>query len=142
MITMPMTAMARAHSARAPAYVYRLRWSNEDVMVKRLGTPHTLDVPLVFGNRDAYGLTKLGDSDTARELSTTMQGAWLGFAADPPAYLRSRGSRTTPTARRSWCSTASAPSSTTRTRNDGKRGSGARGPREVSERSGELRGVT
>jgi para-nitrobenzyl esterase len=82
MVTAPVTAIAEAMSAHAPSYVYRFRWSNADLEGKRLGAPHTIDVPFVWGTLDQFALTALvspGD-DSAVALSRTIQNAWLSFA--------------------------------------------------------------
>jgi para-nitrobenzyl esterase len=84
MVTMPATAIAEAMSQLAAVYLYRFRWTNEDLIAKRLGTPHTLDVPFVFGNLQEYALTNLEspDGSSARSVSEVIQSAWLAFARD------------------------------------------------------------
>lgn len=83
MVTVPAIAVAESMSSRAPVYVYRFRWSNGDLVAKRLGTPHTVDVPFVFATLPEYALTDLtSPSDGAGAVSEAMQAAWLGFARD------------------------------------------------------------
>lgn len=82
MVTMPATAIAEAMSTRAPVYVYRFQWSDERLTTLRLGTPHTLDVPFVFGTLDQFGLTDLESNPTARSVSDDVQHAWLSFARE------------------------------------------------------------
>ena len=80
MVTMPATAVAESMSGHAPVYLYRFRWSDERLRSLHLGTPHTLDVPFVFGTLDEFPLTDLAADDTATEVSISIQGAWLAFA--------------------------------------------------------------
>lgn len=47
-------------------------------MAKGVGTPHTLDTPLVFGMPEAFPLTDL-TSESAQEMAAVMQRAWLDF---------------------------------------------------------------
>jgi para-nitrobenzyl esterase len=84
MVTMPALHIAESLCPRAPVFVYRFRWTNEALMNSRLGTPHALDVPFVFGNFQVGGLVNLQGEDATEilHLSQTMQTAWLGFARD------------------------------------------------------------
>ncbi|MGD9965165.1 MAG: carboxylesterase/lipase family protein [Hyphomonadaceae bacterium] len=68
---------ARAN-ANAPAYAYQLNWRApaEDGI---FGAPHTLDIPLVFGNLEAS--IYIGERTAAAEaISRTMMDAFLRFA--------------------------------------------------------------
>ena len=47
----------------------------------RLGTPHTIDVPFVFGTLDTFRLTDLTAPD-AVAVSQRMQHAWAEFLRD------------------------------------------------------------
>lgn len=78
------TQVAGNLSLRAPVFSYRFRWTNAALMKARLGTPHALDVAFVFGNFQHAGLVNLQGEDAAeiRQLSQTIQTAWLGFARD------------------------------------------------------------
>jgi para-nitrobenzyl esterase len=89
MVTMAATALAQSVSAHALAYVYRFRWSNDVLVGMRLGTPHTLDVPFVFGTLEHFALTDLVADETAPAVSRAMQRAWLSFAAERKPELPS-----------------------------------------------------
>jgi carboxylesterase type B len=67
--------------------VYRLDWTNDDLMAKRLGSPHTLDVPLVFATGEQYMLTDL-TGDEARAVSEAMQTAWASFISGHAPVVR------------------------------------------------------
>jgi carboxylesterase type B len=80
----PDTAVMSRCADRPRSTSIRFRWTNADLIGRRLGTPDTLDVPFVFGTLPAYALTNLESPDplSARMLSDAMQRAWLGFARD------------------------------------------------------------
>lgn len=83
MISMPTAALAQEHSKHAPTYLYRFDWTNEDLMGKRLGTPHTLDVPFVFGTLQDTRITNLDlPAGSADAVSASMQEAWFAFLRD------------------------------------------------------------
>lgn len=76
-------AAARAANGR-PAYLYEVAWAPDGADGK-LGACHAIDLPLVFGNLDAWEQARmLGErpAEEARELSDRVQDAWLAFAAD------------------------------------------------------------
>ncbi|WP_424642913.1 carboxylesterase/lipase family protein [Embleya sp. AB8] len=79
----PTVRLAEAQvAAGGAAYVYRFRWAAK-AHPQRLGSPHVIDVPFVFGTLD----TPLGRWLTggvpvaARELSGRIQQAWAAFVA-------------------------------------------------------------
>lgn len=84
MVTMPVVHIAEAHCLSAPVHVYRFRWTHEPLMEKKLGTPHTLDVPFVFGTFEKGGIVDLEgeDAEEIMRISDMFQGAWLNFARD------------------------------------------------------------
>ena len=64
-------------SAQAPVYAYRLTWQSP-VQGGRMGAPHNLCLPLVFGRDRAPGVTGTGTAHHA--LAEAMQTAWARFA--------------------------------------------------------------
>ncbi|MCX7384718.1 MAG: carboxylesterase family protein [Alphaproteobacteria bacterium] len=68
---------AERQSAHAPVYAYRLTWQSP-VQGGRMGAPHNLCLPLVFGRDRAPGVT--GDGTAHHALATAMQTAWARFA--------------------------------------------------------------
>ncbi len=68
---------AERQAAQAPVFAYRLLWQSP-VQGGRMGAPHNLDLPLVFGRDRAPGVT--GDSTAHHVLAGAMQAAWARFA--------------------------------------------------------------
>ncbi len=68
---------AERQSAHAPVYAYRLTWQSP-VQGGRMGAPHNLCLPLVFGRDRAPGVT--GDGTAHHALAAAMQTAWASFA--------------------------------------------------------------
>jgi para-nitrobenzyl esterase len=62
----------------APAFVYQLDWSSPQDDGK-WGAPHTLDIPLVFGNIDKRG-SITGTGDSARLMADQTSDAFIAFA--------------------------------------------------------------
>ena len=75
--------MAEARARRgAPTWMYLITWRTP-VMEGKLGSPHAVDLPFVFGNLDVPNVHELiGDAPERRELATAMQDAWIAFARD------------------------------------------------------------
>jgi para-nitrobenzyl esterase len=72
------TAALQADSAAAPTYAYRFDWRTP-VRGGLLGSPHTVEVPFVFGTTTAAaGL--VGDGDDLEPLTRTVMAAWVAFA--------------------------------------------------------------
>lgn len=63
-----------------PTWIYHLNWRTP-LEGGRWGAPHTLDIPLVFGNIEASPYTA-ADPAAARPLSDLMMAALLAFARD------------------------------------------------------------
>jgi para-nitrobenzyl esterase len=102
---MPAIRLAEAQAMRRPGdtRMYLFTWQTP-AYGGRLGSPHAVDVPFVFGNIDAPGVELYTGSDPARKaLSDLVQDAWIAFArsGDPnhpglphwPAY--DQGNRAT-----------------------------------------------
>ena len=96
---MPAIRLAEAQCVHRPidTRMYLFAWRTP-VMGGRLGSPHAVDVPFVFGNLDAKGVESYtGRGGDRRAVSNTLQDAWIAFArfGDPshcglpewPAYL-------------------------------------------------------
>lgn len=72
------TRIAALQSAQAPVYDYVFNWKTP-VMNGNLQSPHTVEVPFVFGTVDAArGL--LGSGPELSRLSGEVMGAWTAFA--------------------------------------------------------------
>jgi len=70
--------LAALQSKQAPVYTYVFDWKTP-VMGGLLHSPHTVEVPFVFGTtKAASGL--LGNGPEIPELSRTVMGAWVAFA--------------------------------------------------------------
>lgn len=69
-------AEARARAARAPAYLYELRW--HDPARPDVGAGHGVETSLVFGNRDE--VPYLREAPGSAELSAFMRAAWASFS--------------------------------------------------------------
>jgi len=67
----------RVAGGRAPVYMYLMTYKSP-LFEGRLGTPHTFDIPFVFGNLDATSLH--GNRASRHELGTAMLDAWVAFA--------------------------------------------------------------
>ncbi|MDX2038326.1 MAG: carboxylesterase/lipase family protein [Isosphaeraceae bacterium] len=79
---MPAIRLAEAQSEHRPhdTRMYLFTWSTP-VSRGRLGSPHAVDVPFVFGNLDQEGVERFtGKGADRRELSMRIQDAWLAFA--------------------------------------------------------------
>lgn len=96
---MPAIRLAEAQCVHrsADTRMYLFAWRTP-VMGGRLGSPHAVDVPFVFGNLDANGVESYtGRGADRRAVSNAVQDAWVAFArsGDPnhpglpewPAYL-------------------------------------------------------
>jgi para-nitrobenzyl esterase len=68
---------AERQAVQAPVYAYRLTWQSP-VQDGRMGAPHNLCLPLLFGRDRAPGVT--GDGTAHHALSDAMQTAWARFA--------------------------------------------------------------
>ena len=68
----------RKSEQRAPVYMYELMWRTP-VADGRLGSPHTLEIPLVFDNVEV-GRDFLGAGDAPQRLADQMSSAWIAFA--------------------------------------------------------------
>ena len=68
---------AERQAAHAPVFAYRLLWQSP-VRGGRMGAPHNLDLPMVFGRDRASGVT--GDGAAHHALAAAMQQAWANFA--------------------------------------------------------------
>jgi para-nitrobenzyl esterase len=72
------TRIAALQSAQAPVYDYVFDWKTP-IMGCDLHSPHTVEVPFVFGTTGAaVGL--LGNGPEIGELSRNVMGAWVAFA--------------------------------------------------------------
>ena len=67
----------RARQSGADTFAYHLNWASP--VKPELGAPHTLDIPLIFGNLDAAG-SITGTGTDAREVSAMMSDAFISFA--------------------------------------------------------------
>jgi para-nitrobenzyl esterase len=67
----------KAAQNAAPVYVYLFTWETP-VLGGRLKSPHALEIPFVFDNMQAPGMT--GDSPTRFALADKMSRTWLAFA--------------------------------------------------------------
>jgi para-nitrobenzyl esterase len=75
--TMSFAAL-RADLGKAPVYYYVFDWRTP-VYDGRLRTPHTLEVPFVFGSTDA-AVASVGNGPEVPVLTRTLQGIWTSFA--------------------------------------------------------------
>jgi Carboxylesterase family/Creatinase/Prolidase N-terminal domain len=79
---MPAIRLAEAQSAHRPddTRIYVFAWRTP-VLGGRLGSPHAVDVPFVFGNLTAPGVhLYTGDGDDRAALAALVQDAWIAFA--------------------------------------------------------------
>lgn len=81
-------ASERRAEQGAPTWIYHLHWRSP-MDGGRYGAPHTLDIPLVFGNLEADDWTRAAVA-AARPLSEAMMDALIAFArsGDPNAKGR------------------------------------------------------
>jgi para-nitrobenzyl esterase len=68
---------AERQATQAPVFAYRLLWQSP-VRGGRMGAPHNLDLPMIFGRDRAPGVT--GDGTAHHALAAAMQAAWANFA--------------------------------------------------------------
>jgi para-nitrobenzyl esterase len=68
---------AERQSEQAPVFAYRLLWRSP-VAGGRMGAPHNLDLPMIFGRDRAPGVTGVRTGHHA--LAAAMQTAWANFA--------------------------------------------------------------
>ena len=76
-----LLASRKAALGAAPTYVYRLEWKTP-VEDGKLGSPHALDLPMVF---DTVGksASMIGDgTEEAQKVADTMSAFWVSFARD------------------------------------------------------------
>ncbi len=80
MFSVPGVRIAEAQSAIEPAtFMYQVRWPAGD---PRLGSPHSVDLALMFGTLDLPGMEVLTGNDAdAHRLAERIQLAWGAFAA-------------------------------------------------------------
>lgn len=78
-------AEARARQPGADTFVYQLDWPSP--VEPLLGAPHTLDIPLVFGNLGASG-SITGTGDDAQKISAMMSDAYIAMARDGTPWSR------------------------------------------------------
>lgn len=78
-------ASERRAEQGAPTWIYHLHWRSP-LGGGRFGAPHTLDIPMVFGNLDADDWTRAAVA-AARSVSEAMMDALIAFArsGDPSA---------------------------------------------------------
>jgi len=81
MVWKPSLGFADAVADHCPVYVYRFRWTSPPLMTMGLGSPHSIDVPFVFGVFEG-GLVSVDGDASASSLSEMMQTAWTRFAHD------------------------------------------------------------
>lgn len=81
-------ASERRAEQGAPTWIYHLHWRSP-LGGGRFGAPHTLDIPMVFGNLDADDWTRAAVA-AARSVSEAMMDALIAFArsGDPSAEGR------------------------------------------------------
>ncbi|HYD10721.1 MAG TPA: carboxylesterase/lipase family protein [Acidimicrobiales bacterium] len=96
----PAVRLADAQSAHANAYVYLFTWAST-AFDGRLGSTHALEIPFVFDNLDATGVSFLtGDiTEEMRDLAAWMHASWASFArtGDPGAGWQRWDATTRPT---------------------------------------------
>jgi para-nitrobenzyl esterase len=88
---LPLIRLAEAQSRhRHDTQMYLFAWETP-VQGGRLGSPHAVELPFVFGNLDAKGVSELIGDDLERQaerqaLSEVVQGAWISFARTGNPY--------------------------------------------------------
>jgi para-nitrobenzyl esterase len=81
----PLIRLAEAQARHRPdTRMYLFAWQTP-VRDGRLGSPHAVELPFVFGNLDANGVSELIGDDLERRaereaLTEVVQGAWIAFA--------------------------------------------------------------
>jgi para-nitrobenzyl esterase len=82
---LPLIRLAEAQARHRPdSKMYLFAWETP-VRDGRVGSPHAVELPFVFGNLDAKGVSELIGRDLERRaereaLTEVVQGAWLAFA--------------------------------------------------------------
>jgi para-nitrobenzyl esterase len=82
---LPLIRLAEAQAAhRSDTRMYLFAWETP-VQDGRLGSPHAVELPFVFGNLDAKGVRELIGDDPRHQaerqaLTEAVQGAWIAFA--------------------------------------------------------------
>jgi para-nitrobenzyl esterase len=82
---LPLIRVAEAQANhRSDTRMYLFGWETP-MFDGRLGSPHAVELPFVFGNLDANGVREFIGDDPEREaerlaLSKAVQGAWIAFA--------------------------------------------------------------
>jgi para-nitrobenzyl esterase len=82
---LPLIRLAEAQAShRGDTRMYLFAWETP-VWDGRLGSPHAVELPFVFGNLDARGVGQLIGDDLERQaerqsLTEAVQGAWIAFA--------------------------------------------------------------
>jgi para-nitrobenzyl esterase len=82
---LPLIRLAEAQAGhRSDTRMYLFAWETP-VLDGRLGSPHAVELPFVFGNLDANGVSELIGKDPKRQaerqaLVEAVQGAWIAFA--------------------------------------------------------------
>jgi para-nitrobenzyl esterase len=82
---LPLIRLAEAQAShRSDTRMYLFAWETP-VLDGRLGSPHAVELPFVFGNLDARGARELIGDDLERQaeresLTAAVQGAWIAFA--------------------------------------------------------------
>jgi para-nitrobenzyl esterase len=82
---LPLIRLAEAQAGhRSDTRMYLFAWETP-VQDGRLGSPHAVELPFVFGNLDANGVSELIGNDPERQaerqaLVEAVQGAWIAFA--------------------------------------------------------------
>jgi para-nitrobenzyl esterase len=82
---LPLIRLAEAQAGnRSDTRMYLFAWETP-VLEGRLGSPHAVELPFVFGNLDAKGVGELIGHDPERQeerqaLTEAVQGAWIAFA--------------------------------------------------------------
>jgi para-nitrobenzyl esterase len=71
---------ARVVTGAAPVYAYRFDWQTP-IMGGKLYSPHTIEIPFVFGNvTTEAGTVMTGGGAEAAALAKTVSSAWVEFA--------------------------------------------------------------
>jgi para-nitrobenzyl esterase len=88
---LPLIRLAEAQARHRPdTRMYLFAWETP-VRDGRLGSPHAVELPFVFGNLDAKGVSELIGNDLERQverqaLAEVVQGAWIAFARTGNPY--------------------------------------------------------
>jgi para-nitrobenzyl esterase len=82
---LPLIRLAEVQAShRSDTRMYLFAWETP-VLDGRLGSPHAVELPFVFGNLDANGVSELIGHDPEgqaerQSLTAAVQGAWIAFA--------------------------------------------------------------